>query len=107
LLPVTRKRAKVRWQHIARIAVYGGFAIFASIYAAIVIGIVDVATRTYCVEVGYEIIPILVVPPIMSTVWWAVAIKRYLHMPRAAAIAILLAFLDLLIVFVTLSAPFG
>jgi hypothetical protein len=107
LLPVTRKRAKVRWQHIMRIALYGWFAVFFSVYAALLIGIVDVTLRTSGVEFGYEIIPIMVLPPIMLTTWWAVAIKRYLYMPRAAAIAILLAILNLLLVWTILAALFG
>ncbi len=94
LLPVSRRRAKVRWSHLLRVTCYGCFVPSVVVSAALVsvsagyayeqplgdrVGAAHLMTR-------YLMIPMLVI-------WWAVAIKKYLKIPHGWGIALLLSIL--------------
>jgi hypothetical protein len=94
LLPVSRRHARVRREHLVRVAVYGLFAPAAAMLAAFVLvglGAVDLAHRL----LRYGVVPMLVV-------WWTAAIHRYLRMPHSAGVALLLSVLVGLLFVVTL-----
>ena len=91
LLPVSRRRAKVRWGHIARVSAYGFF-----------IPVTAIAGSLFCISIGYALDP-LVDPmlrcahvlsryfmPAMVVIWWATSIRHYLRMPHSWFVAVLL-----------------
>ncbi len=94
LLPVSRRRAKVRWAHLLRVGCYG-----------LAVGSVLVAVILLCVTIGYTVNGLqpasLAVAHLLgrygialvTVVWWAVAIRCYLHIPHGWAVAPMLAFL--------------
>ncbi len=98
LLPVSRRRAKVRWRHIWRVAVYTSCValslVFILFLAAMVVflipGSLDRIT-TYLLVAGF-------LPTVAITVSWAVAIRRYLRMPHGWAIVVLFSVLSVLAV---------
>lgn len=92
LLPASRRRAKVQWRHIGRIAIYS-LGVPAIILTVLMLGIgLRTIPQTYAwvPELLWQL-PILlwVYLPVF---WWA-AIKRYLHMPHAFAVAFLMTFM--------------
>jgi len=100
LLPQSRKRAKVQWRHIARIAVYSAYIPFTSILCFVLLYIVG--ALAIIVGLSEDLIASVVIWGGMSVwlmliVWWAVAIKRYLKMPHGIAIAVLLSILNFLV----------
>lgn len=94
LLPVSRRRARVRWSHLFRVAGYG-----------MVIPSAAVAAMLLCVALGCAFDGLQ--PAAHATahtlgrfgilgatiVWWAAAIRCYLHIPHAWAVPPVLAFL--------------
>ena len=88
LLPASRRRAKVRWAHIGRIMVYSLFIlsllsvieIGAGFWAALKPNPISFSALQHSALMAWIALPL----------WWAVAIKNYLKMPHAAAVAILL-----------------
>lgn len=96
LLPVSRRRARVRWRHISRVFAYS------LLFPALVsLGIIVGAFRAYRSEAGYSYrpLPVYVDYPRylcllaigMLALWWWVAIRRYLHMdePRKVALSVI------------------
>ncbi|MCH8152044.1 MAG: hypothetical protein IH830_06690 [Planctomycetes bacterium] len=99
LLPVSRRRAKVRWVHVARVAAYSFFLpiLFASTFFACgMVGYVLDNWRDSAPVAALGINLFLPIP--LLIVWWAVAIKRYLRMPHGWAVAVLLALMSSLFV---------
>ncbi len=97
LLPISRRRAKVRWGHITRITVYG---LFIPVTFMLLIGAafsVAMAYRPSC-EIALEFMYYISLPMmIFVVIWWAVAIKRYLRMAHGWAVALLLGVIAVLI----------
>ncbi len=90
LLPISRRRAKVRWGHIMRITAYGLFIPVTIIILAACVYMIGIAYGPTCaaaIQVMYYIS--LTVMPLV-VIWWAVAIKRYLRIPHGWAVALLL-----------------
>lgn len=85
LLPVSRRLAKVRWSHVWRVAVYSLFALQLTQVLSIVVMVLYVTSfnRLGWWLANYVPVAFCVTLP----AWWAVAIKRYLKMPHAGAIA--------------------
>lgn len=91
LLPVSRRRAKVRWSHVLRVTIYGCF-----------IPISAITVSMFAIAIGYafentfgSMIQIVQLSSryFMTTliiIWWATAIKRYLHILHSWAVACLL-----------------
>ena len=91
LLPASRRRAKVRWPHVWRIVTYSLFA--PALTAGLMIGTGALLATNWNVTFVLEMLRgIPLVMWIILPMWWAVAIKRYLHMPHAARIAAVMAF---------------
>ena len=90
-LPASRRMAKVRWGHVARIALYSAFlpALTSWLLAIIVIASAfNWSSRGTLTGLGFFFAwPALLVG---LNIWWAVAIKRYLRMPHGWAITPLL-----------------
>lgn len=98
LLPVSRRRARVRTVHLVRVASYGLFIPSAIITASLL----SVAAGSAFLDPGedwvtmarvlihYGLVPMIVI-------WWAAAIRRYLMMPHAWAVALLLSLLSFLL----------
>lgn len=93
LLPVSRRRARVRWRHISRV-----FAYSLLFPAMVSLGIIVGAFRAYRSEPGYAYRPLSVYVDYprylcllaigMLALWWWVAIRRYLHMDDARKVAL-------------------
>ncbi len=77
-LPVSRRRAKVRWRHVMRIMLYGLAALVplvAWLCAKMALGPWDfrnVGDVAWWLTAGFV--------PVFLVVWWSVAAQRYLHM---------------------------
>ncbi len=102
LLPISRRRAKVRWVHLARVACYG-----------MVLPSAVVTVMLACVALGYAANGL---QPAMHSVahslgryglmiltigWWVAAIRRYLQIPHGWAVSPVLAILLILILVAT------
>lgn len=90
-LPVSRRRAKVRWRHLARIALYGLFIPATIIFAdllCIMLAPLSAATGNAAGPLIYFLTGYLTMAAVV--VWWAAAIGRFLRMPHAWWVAILL-----------------
>ena len=98
LLPISRRRAKVRRGHIARVACYG--MVIPSVIITCMIGCVAVGyayteVRTATVSGAHVLGRFGMVIGIL--VWWVAAIRGYLHIPHGWAIAPILALLVVVI----------
>ncbi len=94
LLPISRRRAKVRWGHLARVACYGlviPAAIVTCMLGCVAVGYTDTNARTASSWVGHVLGRYGMVLGIL--VWWAAAIRCYLHIPHGWAIAPIFAIL--------------
>ncbi len=98
LLPVSLRRAKVRWAHIGRVFLY-------SLAIPIVLLQATVAAWLIC-AIGWPMeriddelwmLPTMFAMPIMLMCWWWAAIRHYLRMPHALAVVVLHAVLCLLV----------
>ena len=100
LLPISRRRAKVRWGHLARVASYG-----------MVVPSVIATTSLMFVAIGYVfdgLRPALHLAAhvlgsygvvILTIGWWIAAIRCYLHIPHGWAVAPIFALLVFVILF--------
>lgn len=103
LLPISRRRAKVRWSHIARVTAYNAFVL--SLLGAVCMLCLSAMltipkTADIAGQAGSIIIHFVMMP--MTIVWWAMAINRYLCIPRGWLVAPILALLAI-VVFIGLS----
>ncbi len=91
LLPVSKRRAKVRWAHLFRVTGYAAFIPSAAITVVLVIvslGYVFDSLQAAAFGWAHLISRSVMIP--MLIIWWATAIKRYLRIPHSWAVAILL-----------------
>lgn len=92
LLPVSRRRAKVRWRHIGRVTAYGMFIPISAItIIAATFGLMMYAHSPFTAGVVVKTAWWFV--PCAAVIWWTFAISRYLKMPHGLAVAILMAVL--------------
>ena len=108
LFPVSRRRAKVRWVHVARVTAYSFFLpiLFASTFFACgMVGYVFDYWRDSAPVAALWINLSLPIP--LLIVWWAVAIKRYLRMPHSLVVAVLLALMSSLLLLAGLVLAVG
>jgi hypothetical protein len=101
VLPISRRRAKVRWSHIARVAAYSVVipTITILMCAALALGHVLTSQPAWA---WWAATVALAGPPALTVAWWWAAIGRYLKMPHAFAIAALLTLTCALVVFALL-----
>lgn len=90
-LPMSRRRAKVRWGHIARVSAYGCF-----------IPVTAIAGSMLCISIGYALAPLIdpmlrcaqvlsrYFVPTLIIIWWASSIRQYLRIPHSWLVAVLL-----------------
>ena len=90
-LPMSRRRAKVRWGHIARVSAYGFF-----------IPVTAIAGSMLCISIGYALDPLIdpmlrcahvlsrYFVPTLIIIWWASSIRHYLRIPHSWFVAVLL-----------------
>jgi hypothetical protein len=102
-LPVSRRRAKVRWSHIARITAYSFAPLMVFfLYAVVRFRLVDqgwLGVRRWDLTPVYREVWLLSVwvAPLWLIGWWAEAIRRYLKMPHAWSIAVGIVIIGILI----------
>lgn len=108
LLPMSRRRAKVRWRHIGRVTIYSLFLPIAIVYPASIL-IVLALTVPGMERLGWQLSLLLTntVLWIALLLWWIFAIRNYLKIPRGWLVAPVLAFITLLLtsVFVVYVLP--
>jgi hypothetical protein len=97
LLPVTRRRCKVRWVHIVRVALYGAAIPVACLIAAMLMLLDGMALGWMPLRAEWSI-PLFcfIAPGLLLVLWWSCAIKLYLKMPRAIFVAVLLGVMSVL-----------
>ena len=90
-LPMSRRRAKVRWGHIARVSAYGCF-----------IPVTAIAGSMLCISIGYALDPLIdpmlgcahvlsrYFMPALIIIWWASSIRQYLRIPHSWFVAVVL-----------------
>lgn len=90
-LPISRKRAKVRWRHVLRVTCYSAFIPSSVICFALIaasIGYLFKDAAEICFDFSHFAERYFMLP--MLIIWWAVAIKRYLRISHGWVVAILL-----------------
>lgn len=91
MLPVSRRRAKIRWAHVWRVVIYGLFIPTAIITFAAMMLVICFTTASYDATLGWAFALLTRYGCAMLTmVWWWAAIRWYFRMPHAEAIAVLL-----------------
>lgn len=83
LLPISRRRAKVRLRHVFRILAYG-VPFLLPVYAFFILGAAAAPYRG--LPVGWALglrLPALIAAAILMVIWWSLATSRYLRMPHA------------------------
>ena len=99
LLPVSRRRAKVRWSHIGRVAAYGLAIPVSAVVACaglFVMGaLLESSARSFHT---WMIIVIGAGMPITLTLWWGAAIGGYMKIPHGHFTAFLLMILCALLI---------
>lgn len=113
LLPISRKRAKVRWRHIWRVAAYSFVLPVVAVIAFSVLINAGLTTQLLYKPLLTLIHPIAWAAVCLMVATWATAIGRYMKMPHAWSVAILFAILSMavpLVVFawiaILLSSPY-
>jgi hypothetical protein len=98
LLPISRRRAKVRFGHIVRVACYGLFIPVTIVFAVQILIAVAYGLPNF-LHTCAELVDFLVfLPPLaMLAVWWAVAIKRYLEIPHGPLVVLTLGAISFLL----------
>ncbi len=97
LLPISRRRATVRWIHVGRVTAYGFIIpslLASAFFVCAVIAYLRLEWRNNAMAMAMWMNFLLPAP--LLTIWWAAAIKRYLRMPHAWPVSILLALIALL-----------
>jgi hypothetical protein len=98
LLPISRKRAKVRWRHIGRVTVYSLWIPIAMAYFVTTLGLLATILPSFT-DWGWWLASMAsnVLIWVALLAWWAIAIWRYLRIPHGWAIAPLLAALTIIL----------
>lgn len=97
LLPMSRRRAKVRWAHVCRAAVYS--AAIPVLGGALWLAIVLIAFTVPPAHAQLMTLSRYVVflPVVMLMAWWATAMSRYMMIPRGWFVVIVFAVLTVLL----------
>jgi len=97
LLPVSRKKAKVKWFHFVRVAIYSAFIPIVVLLADSIIFILSLIILSMDIAVILLILVTVVGNWIIIIAWWAIAIRRYLKVPHGLVVSILLCVLIVLV----------
>ncbi len=102
LLPMSRRKAKVQWRHVWRVAAYSviipALVVVLGLLALLSIAIVP-SVQDHVLRFG-SIVALLT--GVLVVLWWAVAIGRYMKIPRGWIIAPLFAVVAILIAWAAL-----
>lgn len=89
LLPQTRRKAKVRWRHIIRVALYSAPFVIAPLLCAILGNVYRHWAGWSHDMLFWRLVWIaFLLTPLVLVVWWWAAARRYLHMPHALGVAV-------------------
>jgi hypothetical protein len=99
LLPVSRRRAKVKWSHIVRAAVYGQLIPIVSVCLFFGYMILGAAFAWFAgSQFGVLIACVAFGPLVFLVCWWWAAIRFYMRIPHALFVATTLAVLVYLLI---------
>jgi hypothetical protein len=87
VLPVTRSRNRVRWRHIARVAVYGSVVPFATLLVAGAASTWSALLTPPIVRLNALHVAAVLVLTVATPTWWFAAVRRYLRIERALAVS--------------------
>ncbi len=107
LLPLSRRKAKVRWAHIGRAAVYGLGLIPVAIFFFLLIGLLALAGDLTIVSVshlwygwrgptGFAHLSGFCILFLLHVVWWSFATSRYMKMPHGWGVGLSVMVISLL-----------
>ena len=119
LLPLSRRKAKVRWAHIGRAAVYGLGLIPVAIFFLVLIGLFAMAEDLtiggasqwwYGGRVwyggwgptGFAYLSVFCIVFLLHVMWWAFATSRYMKMPHGWGVGLTVMVIPLLLLFLYL-----
>lgn len=103
LLPVSMRRAKVRWIHVWRIAAYSVFIPVANAWLQVGLFAIGVLMHDWGYRIGTRMEEVnRLGTPLALMIWWWAALGRYLRMPHAFAVAVCLTLICELLVAVCL-----
>ncbi len=89
LLPQTRRKAKVHWRHIIRVALYSAPFVIAPLLCAILGNVYrHWAGWSHDILFGRLAWIAFLLTPLVLVVWWWAAARRYLKMPHAFGVAV-------------------
>jgi hypothetical protein len=86
-LPVTRRRARVRPQHIARIALYGSVVPLAALLVAVVASTWSAVLHPPIVRPNALHVAAMLLLVVATLTWWYAAVRDYLRVERALAVS--------------------
>jgi hypothetical protein len=105
LLPISRRRAQIRWRHILRIAAYGfvipvGVATLTHLLIAVSVSPLPLGLTRWVYVVTQAALPALTLAgtPVLLIVWWGVAMRCHLKSRHAFTTAVLLSIVCALVI---------
>jgi hypothetical protein len=104
LLPVTVRRSRIRPVHLVRISMYSMFWPFLFVTLKVALRLPDFWMYTQRLYNQMLVIEICV-GPILLWFWWRSALKYYLHVPNATALASCVVVMGWLLVFMAVIGP--
>ena len=99
LLPISRKRARVRWSHLGRVFAYSALIPAAACIVYTVSCAVTLMLPPLELLSNLLMIIAMVSVPIALVIWWSAAIHKYLLIPHPFGVAFLLAVLAVVLSF--------
>ena len=90
-LPISRRRAKVRWSHVLRVTAYSTSYVALAVIIVMVSNTAGLVTgRSFLLSDSIALLESLTLVALCPgmLIWWAVAIRRYLRMEHAFGVAV-------------------
>lgn len=98
LLPVSLRRAKVRWAHIGRVFLYSLALPLLLLQATVAVWLTAaIGWPAERIDDEMWMLPTMFALPVMLMCWWWAAIKHYLRLPHALAVVVVHAVLCVLV----------
>jgi hypothetical protein len=103
VLPMSRRRARVRWAHLLRVTTYSlVFPALVLVLAFLAFAAAPHLPSWARLSATGAVVGAMLAQVVLLVVWWATAIRHYLRMPNAALVAIVLLVMNALAVAVVL-----
>jgi len=98
LLPQSRRSARVKWSHIARITMYGfGFIVIMIVALGMTLAFRQTAIDTYAgMYTAARFLSLLLIPG-MLVIWWSCATTHYLKIPHGWGVGVALSLIAYLL----------